>query len=120
MSLYVRLGGHKGVATLVRELVGRTLTDPQLSRFWVNRSNAGILREEQLLISFFAAAAGGPGLYVGRDLKSSHHKLGITSADWRVFEMHVDDALRILRIADAERQEILDFMTATRSQIVQT
>ena len=119
-SLYVRLGGHKGVATLVRELAGRTLSDPQLSRFWTNRSNIGILREEQLLISYLAAVAGGPGHYVGRDLKSSHQTLGITAADWRVFQMHVEDTLRVLRIADAEWQEIIDFMAAVRSQIVQT
>lgn len=119
-SLYVRLGGHRGVATLIRELTGRTLSDPQLSRFWVNRSNIGILREEQMLISFFAAAAGGPGHYAGRDLKSSHEKLGITASDWRVFQMHMDDTLRVLRIADTERQEILDFMAAARPQIVQS
>jgi transcriptional regulator with GAF, ATPase, and Fis domain/truncated hemoglobin YjbI len=118
-SLYVRLGGHKGVATLVRELASRTLTDPQLSRFWANRSNVGLLREEQLLISYFAAAAGGPGHYAGRDLKSSHHKLGITSADWRIFQMHVEETLRVLRIADAEWQEIIGFMAAVQSQIVQ-
>ncbi len=39
-SLYVRLGAHRGISTLARELFGRVLSDPQLSRFWANRSTS--------------------------------------------------------------------------------
>ena len=74
-SLYVRLGGNRGIAALCRELLGRAIANPQLGRFWRGRSPYGVLREERLLIAFVSAAAGGPVQYVGTDMASGHLRI---------------------------------------------
>lgn len=117
-SLYMRLRGHKGIATLARELFGRVVSDPQLSRFWENRSNIGVLREEQLLIAYLSAASGGPGKYIGRDMRTAHSELGITQADWKVFWRHLESSLDALRIADRERREVEAFVEGLKPEII--
>ena len=42
-------------------------------------------RERQLAVDFIAAAAGGPTIYLGRDMKISHRGMGITKADYAAF-----------------------------------
>lgn len=118
-SLYVRLGAHRGIATFARELFGRVLADPQLSRFWEHRSNVGVLREEQLLIAYLSSVSGGPGRYVGRDMRSAHHQLRITESDWRLFQSHLQTSLAALDIADRERQEVQSFVDGLKAEIVQ-
>lgn len=118
-SLYVRLGAHRGIATLARELFGRVVTDPQLSRFWEHRSNIGVLREEQLLVAYLSAASGGPGQYIGRDLRSAHRDLAITADDWSIFQTHLGATLKVLRISDREREQIQAFIDSLKGEIVQ-
>jgi len=117
-SLYIRIGAHRGIATLARELFGRVVADPQLSRFWKNRSNIGVLREEQLLIAYLSAASGGPARYTGRDMGEAHRELGITQEDWAIFWRHLESSLDALRIPQRERDEVEAFAEGLKSQIV--
>ena len=117
-SLYSRLGGHKAIARFAHDLFGRVLADPLLSRFWAQRSTIGILREEQLLVAYLSSASGGPAKYLGRDMRSAHHHLSITAADWNAFRTHLRATLESLSVADRERQEIISFAEGLRDEIV--
>jgi len=119
-SLYVRLGAHRGISTLAREIFGRALSDSQLSRFWQDRSNIGVLREEQLLIAYLSAASGGPAKYVGRQMEVAHHGLGITKDDWSQFMRILDASLGALRIAPREQEEVRTFCEGLESAIAQS
>ena len=68
--------------------------DPQLGRFWKNRGKDGMRREQQLLVDFLCASAGGPLYYVGRDMKLSHEGMGIDESDWRIQRVCVVQAKR--------------------------
>jgi len=117
-SLYARLGGHKAIARFAHDLFGRVLSDAQLSRFWANRSTIGILREEQLLVAYLSSVSGGPAKYIGRDMKSAHRNLGITSADWNAFRTHLCATLDSLAVTGRERQDIMSFAEGLRDEIV--
>ena len=117
-SLYVRLGGSRGIATFTRELFGRATSHPQLSRFWKGRSTYGVLREERLLIAYLSSATGGPVRYIGRDMRSSHRDLGITASDWDVFRAILGETLEALRVPSTERREVVDFAESLRADIV--
>ena len=84
-TLYARLGGYDGIAAVVEDLLPRLAKDPRLGRFWQHRGEDGVRREKQLLIDFLCASAGGPLLYVGRDMKTSHKGMAISEDDWRAF-----------------------------------
>src|SRR5687768_15195859 len=81
-SLYQRLGGYDAIAAVTDDFVGRLATDPQLQRFFVGHSTDSLERIRQHIVDFLTQVTGGPAIYKGRDMKTSHKGLGITAADW--------------------------------------
>ncbi len=117
--LYVRLGGHRGIATFARDLFGRANAHPELGRFWRDRSTYGVLREEKLLVAYLSSVAGGPARYVGRDMKASHQHLGITAGDWDIFRDILKTTLEALSVPETERSEVAAFAESLRDDIIQ-
>ena len=117
-SLYVRVGGGRGIATFARELFGRAIAHPTLGRFWKGRSTYGMLREERLLVAYLSSVAGGPTRYAGREMKEAHRGLGITATDWEVFRAILGDTLDALRVPDRERRDIVDIAENLRGDVV--
>jgi hemoglobin len=117
--LYARLGGYDAIAAVAENLLPRLTNDPQLGRFWKNRSHDGVRREKQLLIDFLCASAGGPLLYVGRDMKTSHRGMNISESDWQAFLGHVEATLDSFKVPAGERAEVLAFVNSTKSDIVE-
>ena len=70
------------------------------------------------VIDQFCAAAGGPCLYVGRDMKTSHHGLGITSADWDASANHLVETLDHFKVAKPEKDELMAFVATLKKDIV--
>jgi len=75
-SLYARLGGYDAIAAVTENLLARLMADPKLGRFWAIRADDSVRREKQLLIDFLCHSAGGPLLYTGRDMPTSHKGCG--------------------------------------------
>jgi truncated hemoglobin YjbI len=119
-SLYVRLGGSRGIATIARDLFGRAVAHPVLGRFWKGRSTYGVLREEKLLVAYLSAAAGGPAHYVGRDMQSAHQHLDISRADWEILETLLSTTFAALAVPETERREVIAFVESLRDEIVKT
>ena len=117
-TLYARLGGYDAIAAVADDLLPRLMTDPQLGRFWANRGADGIRREKQLLVDFLCASAGGPLLYVGRDMKTSHRGMRVSESDWRRFIGHVQATLDSFKVPAAERAEVLAFVESTKQDIM--
>jgi hemoglobin len=117
-TLYARLGGYDAVAAVADDLLSRLTGDAQLARFWQNRGEDGVRREKQLLIDFLCSSAGGPLLYVGRDMKSSHRGMGIDESDWRIFRGHLEATLDHFAVPPAERADVLAFIDSTKDDIV--
>src|SRR6266851_7683755 len=81
-SLYKRVGGYDALAAVTDDFIGRMATDKALSRFFVGHSKDSLGRIRQLVVDQLCAATGGPCVYIGRDMKTSHAGLGITERDW--------------------------------------
>ncbi|MCP4815678.1 MAG: group 1 truncated hemoglobin [Planctomycetaceae bacterium] len=117
-TLYERLGGYDAVAAVADALLQRLRADSQLGRFWENRGDDGIAREKQLLIDFLCASAGGPLLYTGRDMVTSHRGMGITTGDWDVFISHLEATLRQFELPEVEFAQVIDFIQGTQDEII--
>ena len=118
-SLYDRLGGYDAIAAVANNMLPRLMADEQLGRFWQNRGEDGIEREKQLLIDFLARAAGGPMLYTGRNMMTTHRGMQISEADWTRFIGHLTDTLRHFDLPAAETNDVLTFIESTKSEIVE-
>ena len=118
-TLYDRLGGYDAIAAVVNDLLPRLMSDSQLGRFWENRGEDGINREEQLLIDFLCSSAGGPLLYTGRDNKTSHKGMGISESDWEKFIGHLNATLEKFQLPQQERSDVIGFIENTKTDIVE-
>jgi len=119
-TLYERLGGYDAIAAVADNLLPRLENDAQLGRFWANRGDDGIAREKQLLIDYLCTSAGGPMLYTGRDMQTSHRGMGITESDWQIFIDHIKATLADFQVPQKEQDDVLAFIDSTRADIVES
>ena len=118
-TLYGRLGGYDAIVSVVDDLLARLKADAQLGRFWQHRGEDGVLRERQLLINFLCSSAGGPLMYVGRDMTTAHKGMDISESDWQTFIGHVDDTLSTFEVPEDERTSVLGFIGGLKADIVE-
>jgi hemoglobin len=118
-TLYERLGGYDAIAAVADNLLPRLENDTQLGRFWANRGDDGITREKQLLVDYLCASAGGPMLYTGRDMPTSHKGMGISESDWQIFIGHVEATLVEFQVPQQEQDDVLAFIDSTKAGIVE-
>ncbi len=119
-SLYARLGGYDAIAAVVDDLLTRLRADPLLGRFWSSpRSDESNRRERQMAVDFLCASAGGPVLYLGRDMKTAHKGMGITRRDWEAFVRHLGDTLAHFKVPERERAELNAFIATLERDVVE-
>jgi len=118
-SLYRRVGGYDALAAVVDDFVGRLVTDKQFERFFVGHSVDSKKRIRQHILDQFCAATGGPCVYTGRDMKTSHMGLGITEAEWDAAAKHLVASLDKFKVPEKEKGELLAFVVSLKKDIVE-
>jgi hemoglobin len=109
-SLYSRLGGYDGITRFVDTAFPRVASDPQLRRLFQGHSRDSQIRQRQLIVDALCQATGGPCAYTGRPMKPVHAGLAITSSDWTVFTGILGAALEELKVAPAERKDLIGLL----------
>ncbi|HYP54476.1 MAG TPA: group 1 truncated hemoglobin [Pyrinomonadaceae bacterium] len=118
-SLYERLGGYDAVAAVVDDFITRLASDPQLSRFLVGLSTDSKKKLRQHVLNQFCQATGGPCVYTGRDMKTSHAGLGITEKEWDAGAKHLVAALDKFKVGEREKSEVVAFVSSLKKDIVE-
>ena len=120
-SLWNRLGGGDAISTVVKSfLTKRCKDDPdKLGRFWLFRGSGGVAREEQLIVDFVQSATGCDRLYDGRDMRSTHKGMGLSSADWDRTVSLLRATLDEYKVPAELQTEVIDLVGTTRSAIVE-
>ena len=118
-TLYQRVGGYDALAAVVDDFIGRLVADKRFEKFFVGHSEDSLKRIRQHILDQFCAATGGPCIYNGRDMKTSHKGLGITEADWDAAAKHLSATLDKFKVPEKEKGEILAFVTSLKKDIVE-
>lgn len=118
-SLYERVGGYNALAAVVDDFIGRLVTDKRFEKFFAGHSNDSKKRIRQHILDQFCEATGGPCVYTGRDMKTTHGGLGITEADWDAAAKHLSDSLDKFKVPAKEKGELLAFVTSLKKDIVE-
>jgi len=117
-SLYERVGGYNALAAVVDDFIGRLVSDKQFEKFFAGHSIDSKKRIRQHILDQFCAATGGPCVYTGRDMKTTHSGLGVTNADWDAAAKHLAASLDKFKVPEKEKGEILAFVTSLKNDIV--
>src|SRR6185503_6720750 len=118
-SLYDRLGGYNALALVVDDFIVRLVTDKQFEKFFVGHADDSKKQIRQHILDQFCAATGGPCIYRGRDMKTSHAGLGITGAQWDAAAKHLVASLDKFHVPEKEKGEVLAFVTTLKKDIVE-
>ncbi len=117
-SLYTRLGGYDAIAAVTDDFIGRLAGDPQLSKFFVGLSDNSKARVRQLVVDQLCAATGGPCIYLGRDMRTSHKGLNITEDDWTITVKHLKESLAKFNVGAREQSELFAALATLKPDIV--
>jgi hemoglobin len=120
-SLYERLGGVYGIATVVGDFVDRFMVDRRLNANPVvdeayNRvPPAGF---KYLLTEMVCWATGGPQKFTGKSMADAHAHLKITAAEWEAFLDNFQQTMDKFHVRPQEQGELKAIVNSTRSDIV--
>lgn len=118
-SLYERLGGYNAIAAVVDDFIGRLVSDKRFERFFVGHSKDSQKRIRQHIVDQLCAAAGGPCIYTGRDMKTTHEGLGISEDDWKAAVDHLVASLDKFKVPKREKDDLLAAVSKFKNDIVE-
>jgi hemoglobin len=79
-SLYERLGGREGITRITADLMKNHLANPLLKTRFENSKD--LARVERRAVEFFCAGSGGPEIYSGQDMLSTHRGMNISEQEF--------------------------------------
>jgi hemoglobin len=118
VPLYDRLGRYDAISHIVDSYLKGIRSDPQFGRF-SGRGADSLSRAKQLLKDQLCALTGGPCSYIGRDMKTAHSGLGITSDEWAANMKYMAAALDNAKIGSKEKAEFLSIIDSLKPAIVE-
>ena len=78
-----------------------------------------LFRSRQLVVDFLCQALGGPVIYRGRDMKTSHEGLNISDPEWDIFVAHTVATLDKFQVPEREKAEFLACAASVKGDIVE-
>jgi len=118
-TLYKRLGGYDALAAVTDDFLARLAGDPGFARFFAGHSTDSIKRIRQNIVNQLCFATGGPCVYTGRDMKTSHAGLGVTEKDWDVSVKLLVATLDKFNVPAKEKDEVLTTVSTLKKDIVE-
>ncbi len=115
-TLYGRLGGEAAIKAVVDEFVANVGADTRINQYFAN-ANLDALKAH--LVNQIGQASGGPQIYTGRDMKTTHAGMGI---DEPAFNALVEDLVKALdkfAVPEQEKGELLAVLGPMQSDIVE-
>lgn len=115
-SLYDRLGGKTAITAVVDDFVGRVAADTRINGKF---ANANIPRLKSMLVDQICQASGGPCTYTGRDMKSTHAGMGVSSSDFDALVGDLVATLNKFKVPEREKNELLGALGPMEGDIVE-
>jgi len=120
-ALYKSLGGKKAITAVVNDFVGRCASDSRINSFF--KATAAdpkrLAKFKGNLVDQICQAAGGPCKYKGKDMKTAHAGMGISSADFDALVQDLVAALDKFMVKDGDKQALLGVLGPMKKDIVE-
>jgi len=114
-SLYERLGGTDKITKIAHDIVDNHLNNPTIANRFKS-ANVNALKKGAS--TFFITGTGGPQVYEGSDMLSTHKGMNIAANE---FMAVLDDALNAMQkndVGQREQEEVLFILYSMRTEIV--
>jgi hemoglobin len=117
-SLYRRLGGREGIATVVADFATNMTADPRVNARFKGMKSPEVEKFKSNLADQICEASGGPCSYLGKDMKAAHAGMKITEAEWAATVENLVKALDKNNVNAQAKQELLGALAPMKKDIV--
>jgi hemoglobin len=114
--LFERLGGTGAVTAVVEDFSARCAKDARINAKF---ARTDIPRLRSMLIDQVSEATGGPGKYGGRDMKTAHTDMGVTTGEFNALVEDLVATLTKFGVGKREQDELLGILGPLKSDIVE-
>jgi len=120
-TLYQRLGGKKAIVAVVDEFVGRVAADKRINSYFAAAAGdpQRLAKFKMNLVDQICMASGGPCRYMGKDMKTAHMGMGISTEDFNALVEDLVGALDKFHVGDREKGELLGALGPMKTDIVE-
>jgi hemoglobin len=115
-SLYDRLGGKPAITAVVDQFVANVANDKRINERF---ATTDIPRLKENLVDQVCTASGGPCTYTGRDMKTTHAGMRITTADFNALVEDLVASLDKFEVSEPEKKELLGILGPMKKDIVE-
>ncbi len=114
-SLYVALGAQAGITQLSDDFVTRLVADKRLRPFF-EKTNLPHFKLQ--LADQFCVVSGGPCVYKGADMKSSHANFDIAKADFNALVEVLQQSMDAKGISFREQNRLLALLAPMHREVI--
>lgn len=114
-ALYETFGGKPGLVKLMDEFMVRLLADPRTGPHF---KPANQQRVKEQLVDQFCVVTGGPCVYKGADMKSTHAGLDITKSDFNALVEVLQQAMDAQGIAFGAQNQLLAALAPMHRDVI--
>lgn len=115
-SLYERLGGVGAIQAVVTKFIGNVGADKRINGYF---AKADLKQLNKHLVDQVCMATGGPCTYSGRDMKTTHKGMKITSAAFGALVEDLVAALDTFNVPKKEKDELIAILAPMKGDIVE-
>jgi hemoglobin len=117
-SLYKRVGGYDAIAVIAADFTKGLGGDPVLKPYFFARSDDSRRRILQMFRELLCSDAGGPCVYVGRDMKTAHIGLKMGEQEWTALMNLWGAILDRHKIEGREKDEMVQIFAKYKGDIL--
>lgn len=115
-TLYQRLGGAKGIAKLVDDVMAAHLTNPVVKTRFANITDLD--RAKEMARQFFCAGSGGPETYTGKDMLTAHKGMNISEQEYLAVTDDIVGAMNKNGIAEDAKKDVIAILYSLKGDII--
>jgi truncated hemoglobin YjbI len=109
------LGEEPGLRKIVNDVLDKNFNNPHIGHYF---KKIDMARLKQLVFEFFSMGIGGPHLYTGRDMRTTHTGMNISEED---FQSANEDTLLALDqngVGPAEKNEVIAILDSMKADVI--
>jgi hemoglobin len=115
-SLYDRLGGEAALKAVVHQFILNVSADELINKRFARTDLAAL---EAKLVDQIGQASGGPQVYKGKDMKTAHRGMGISTEEFNALVGDLVKALDQFKVPEKEKNELLAVLGPMQKDIVE-
>jgi hemoglobin len=115
LSLYERLGGSDGITRIASDAVDLHLKNAAIAPRYL-KSNIATLKKGAA--NFFIMGTGGPNVYEGKDMLTTHKGMNISDVEFNAVIDDILQALEMNNVGQKEKEEVLFVLYSMKKEIV--